>query len=175
MLPLYLTIWVALAFFVAGEAGRSLAGRGSPPRWAWWIFSAGAVLAIVHTLLAFAVVHDWVHDDAVRNTALQTQAVYGLAIGWGVYVNYLFLAVWLADAWCWRSHSITGSTSRYRASIRWTLRAFYALIIVNAAVVFAAGPRRLLGILVVGGLAAIWAASSIGDTRKTAGSGRAVE
>jgi hypothetical protein len=152
MLPLYLTIWLALGLFVAGESGRSRGDRRTPPRWAWWAFAAGAGLAIVHTLLAFHVVHDWVHEDAVRNTALQTQAMFGIDAGWGVYVNYLFLAVWVTDAWWWRR--VDGT--RYPAPVTWTLRAFYALIIVNAAVVFASGPRRLIGLALVGWLAVLW-------------------
>ena len=69
--------------------------------------------------------------------------MFGVPFGAGVYVNYLFFAVWGWDAWRWRTtrrplHGRTG----------WWVRIFYFIIIVNAAVVFAAGPRRILGILV---------------------------
>ncbi|MBA3640996.1 MAG: hypothetical protein M3541_08420 [Acidobacteriota bacterium] len=157
MLSLYLTIWLALLLFVAGETGRSAARRARPPEWAWWAFTLGLVLALVHTVLAFDIVHNWVHADAVLATARQTDAVFGVAVGWGVYVNYLFYGVWAADAAWWRkSPELLGRP----ALATWALRAFYLVIIVNAAVIFAAGPRRVLGVLMVSWLARIWAVSS---------------
>ena len=158
MLALYLTIWAALVLFAVGETGRSFPRhRGaSQPAWAWWAFTLGLLLAIVHTVLAFDVVHHWVHGDAVRSTAAQTEAVFGVAAGWGVYVNYVFLAVWLVDAWWWRAASHVDDRPR---ALTWALRAFYMLIIVNGAVVFASGARRILGILIVSWLARVWAAT----------------
>ena len=150
MLALYLTIWLALALFVVGEVGRS-AFRPRP--WVWWAFALGLFMALVHTAVAFDRVHNWVHADAVRNTAQQTEAMFGTAVGWGVYVNYLFFAVWLADAWWWRA----GMTPAERpGSVTWTLRAFYLVIILNAAVIFAAPPRRIFGLAVVALLAWAW-------------------
>jgi hypothetical protein len=155
MPALYLTIWIALALFAAGESGRSLARPGSrPPAWAWWAFTTGLVLAIVHTVVAFDLVHQWVHADALRATAAQTQAVLGVSAGWGLYVNYVFLAVWLGDAWYWR---VAPDHVRPRALV-WSLRAFYAIVIFNGAVVFAAGLRRIAGVLLVSWLARVWTA-----------------
>ena len=157
MLALYVTIWLALLLFVAGETGRSVARRTRPPAWAWWAFTLGLVLALVHTALAFDVVHHWVHADAVLATARQTDAVFGVAVGWGVYVNYLFYCVWAADAAWWRR---SPDLWLRPALVTTILRGFYLLIIVNAAVIFAAGPRRILGILMVSWLVRIWAFSS---------------
>ena len=157
MLALYLTIWISLALFAAGESGRSLARPGSgDPGWAWWLFTGGLALAVIHTVIAFGVVHHWVHAEAVRATAVQTQAVFGVSAGWGLYVNYLFLGVWLADAWWWRA---AHPKVRPRAAT-WALRTFYAIVIFNAAVVFAAGFRRILGILLVSWLARVWSAGA---------------
>jgi len=154
MAALYVTIWLALALFVAGETGRGLTPRGSrPPAWAWWAFTLGLALALIHTLLSFHIVHDWVHADAVRTTAAQTEAMYGVAVGWGVYVNYVFFAVWLADAWWWRA---AAATPVRPPEVTWTLRAFYMIVIFNAAVVFATGPRRLIGLVLVSWLARVW-------------------
>ena len=154
MSAVYLTIWIALILFTAGETGRAFRRPGQPPpSWAWWSFTLGLALALVHTLIAFDIVHNWVHDDAVRGTAMQTEAVFGLAAGWGVYVNYVFFAVWLADACWWRlePHGYTRPPA-----VTWTLRAFYLVMIFNGAVVFAAGMRRLLGILIVSWLTRVW-------------------
>ena len=157
MVALYVTIWIALVLFAAGESRRSLAAPGTkPPPWAWWAFTCGLLLAVVHTLIAFGVVHHWTHSDAERSTAMQTQAVFGVQAGWGVYVNYVFLAVWLADAWWWRA---APQDVRPRA-ITWGLRAFYAVIVFNAAVIFAAGLRKLLGVLIVSWLARVWSATA---------------
>ena len=154
MLALYLTIWLALLLFVIGETGRTRTGHGSaPPSWAWWTFTLGLALAVGHTLLSFGIVHGWAHDDAVRATAAQTEQVFGVAVGWGVYVNYLFFAVWFADVVWWRlapRHYVRPAMSS------WALRAFYFIVIFNAAVVFAAGPRRVLGLAIVGWLTLIW-------------------
>jgi hypothetical protein len=155
MLALYLTIWCALVLFAIGETGRSLPRYArAPATWARPAFSLGLVLAIVHTLLAFDVVHNWIHDDAVRSTAMQTAAVFGVSVGWGVYVNYVFFVVWLLDAWTWRT------AWQRPLTLTWMLRAFYWVMLVNGAVIFAAGPRRLLGILIVGWLALVWGAFS---------------
>ena len=164
MLALYLTIWVALTMFVAGETGRTLSRDSRPPAWAWWAFSIGLVLALVHTGLAFEQVHHWVHADAVNATARQTAAVFGVAVGWGVYVNYVFYAVWLIDAAWWRR---SPELSRRPAAVTWSLRAFYLLIILNAAVIFAAGPRRILGMLLVIWLVALFSLGQGGGRQKS--------
>ena len=154
MVALYLTIWLALVLFITGETGRSLTRRGSlSPWWAWWLFTLGLALALIHTVLAFELVHNWVHGNAVRATARQTQAMFGLSVGWGVYVNYLFFAVWSADAWWWR---VSPELQRRPRIITWTLRAFYMMVIFNGAVVFAAGGRQVVGLLLVSWLARIW-------------------
>jgi len=155
MVSLYGTIWLSLLLFAAGESGRSLSPRGSaPPQWAWWTFAGGLALGVLHTLLAFATVHQWSHADAVRITAIQTADIYGVPFGAGVYVNYVFLAAWLADAWWWRA-SPPGHV-RPAAAVR-SLRAFYMVIIFNATVVFAGGLRRVIGLALVSWLALLWA------------------
>ena len=154
MPALFVTIWVALLLFVAGETGRSFAHRGSrPPWWAWWAFTLGLLLALVHTVLAFDIVHNWIHDDAVLSTAQQTEAMFGVSVGWGVYVNYVFFAVWLADSVWWRA---SPDVHRRPAGVMWALRVFYLIIIVNAAVIFAVGWRRIVGILIVSWLVRVW-------------------
>lgn len=157
MLAMYLTVWVGVVLFAAADAARSWRPTAQAPRWAWWAFASGLLLAIVHTMLAFAIVHQWSHADAVRSTAVQTQAVYGVAFGGGVYVNYVFFTVWLADAWWWRlrpPHSRPGWAT-------WTLRAFYVVILINAAGVFVPGWRGRFGMALVAALASVWIAGAV--------------
>jgi hypothetical protein len=154
MLTLYLTIWTGLTLFVVGETGRALATRGSsPPQWAWWAFASGLAFTVIHIVLAFDIVHDWTHDDAVRSTAMQTEVVFGVSVGWGVYVNYAFLAAWLADAVWWRTRT---PGARRSTALTWTLRAFYLTMLVNGAIVFAEGPRRIAGSVLVAWLCVCW-------------------
>ena len=89
------TIWIALALFVAGEfearTSRSLqpVARG--------LFLLGALICVVHIVLAMSNVHGWHHAAAIEATAEQVNAVYGVRWGGGLYVNYVFTAVWIAD------------------------------------------------------------------------------
>jgi hypothetical protein len=148
---LYGTIWLALAAFVVGEAGKR---RRPIPRWAWPVSFSGAVLCGLHIVIAMGHQHHWNHDAAVEATARQTAAVYGFAWGGGVYVNYLFLAVWLAELWRWWTRP-----AEYLAgnpAVTWALRAFFFIIIVNAAVVFAAPRTRVAGVVLTGTLLLIW-------------------
>jgi hypothetical protein len=149
---LYLTIWVALVCFAAGEAGRGR--RGAAARAAWGVSLTGWVFALAHFVLAFEARHGWSHASAVRETARQTAAVYGLDWGGGVFVNYAFLGVWAIDLWRWRVERWRGATRPSGAM--WLARAFYFVVILNGAVIFAAGARRLLGAVIVVSLLMIW-------------------
>ena len=168
---LYTTIWLALGLFVVAEMGKQrfsrrlsrrctgAKARGAEavravPDWAWPVWLSGAGLCTLHIALAFAGRHGWSHEMAVRETAQQTAAVYGISWGGGVYVNYFFVAAWLTEAWWWRANP-----SHYfnrRRAITWALRAFYFVIIVNAAIVFASVPGRTVGIVLVGVLLWAW-------------------
>lgn len=150
---LYVSIWLSLALFAAGDAGRARLGAArSAVAWPWWSWVAGIALAVIHFALAFEVRHDWSQEAAVRATAAQTAAVYGLDWGGGFFVNYLFLVVWIADAWRWRT--VPAAVAARGPAVRWLLRAFYLIVILNGAVIFAAGWRRLLGLLIV--VALVW-------------------
>jgi hypothetical protein len=148
---LYATIWIALAGFVAGEAGKH---RPAMARWAWPMSLAGALFCIVHIVIAMGSHHQWSHEAAVTATAQQTAAVYGLEWGGGVYVNYVFVAVWLGELWWWRARP--GEYFMRSAAVRWGLRVFYFIIIVNAAVVFASPRSRPLGAVLTAVLVASW-------------------
>lgn len=149
------TIWLAMIGFVAGEVGKTRQWRmGIAPRWAWPMWCAGAIACVAHILIAMAYHHGWSHQAAVLETARQTASVYGLAWGGGVYVNYMFVGVWLAEVAWWRLDS-----SRYARQprwMRWAVRAFYFVIVCNAAVIFVAPERRFAGVAVTAALLAAW-------------------
>lgn len=151
---LYATIWIALALFVVGEAGKRSPDAYVARRFAWPLWFSGAILCALHIVIAFAGRHGWSHDAAVRDTARQTAAVYGIGWDGGIYVNYLFVAVWTIEAWWWRARP-----EQYFArpqALTWTLRIFYLVVIVNAAVVFAGVSGRAAGIPLVAALVWLW-------------------
>jgi hypothetical protein len=85
--------------------------------------------------------YGWSHASAARDTARQTEEVTRLALGGGVFINYLFLALWMAEAgWWWRAPA---SFLARLAVLEWPVRAVFLLTFVNGAIVFAHGPRPL--------------------------------
>jgi hypothetical protein len=147
---LYGTIWMALVLFVLGERPG-----------AWRVSLAGLALAVVHTVLAMGGVHGWSHARAVTATARQTEAVYGLAWGGGVFVNYALLGVWTWHVWRRarrvRPAGLTGADV--------LLRGVFFIILFNAAVIFAAGWRRVLGVVVCAALLGVWGQADVGGRR----------
>lgn len=154
-IALYATSWLSVLLFVAGEAGKQRAvRRGLPLRGAWLLWAVGALLCAAHMTLAMGVRYDWSHQAAIESTARQTQAVYGVNWRGGVYVNYAFLALWIAEVMWWRA-----SPRRYLsrpAATTWIVRSFYLLVLFNAAVVFASGARAVAGVLLIAFLLWIW-------------------
>lgn len=149
---LYLTIWISLVLFALGESSRHLSGISA--RWGWPVFTIGLVLCVVHIVIAFGAEHGWSHDAAVAATRAQTNAIYGLDSGAGIVVNYLFVGAWAIDAWWWRA---AAQGRRPAPAVwRWPLRILYAVVLLNAAVIFAVGTRRWLGAAIVGWLLWLW-------------------
>ena len=112
-------------------------------------------MCVLHIVIALGHYHHWSHDAAVAETARQTAAVYGLAWGGGVYVNYVFVAVWLAELSYWRARP-----AAYFARspiVVWGVRAFFFTVVFNAAAVFAAPRARVAGVAMTVVLLLIWA------------------
>jgi hypothetical protein len=107
------------------------------------LWAAGAVLALVHSVAAFITFYDGSHAVARAETMRGTAALTGIEFSGGIYINYLFLAVWLTDAawWVLRPHAYQ---QRPRA-LSFAIRGFIFFIIVNGAVVFADGWARAIG------------------------------
>ena len=91
-------IWLSLGAWGLAEWWRARdpgAAMGQARARTAWTLGAG--FAVVHVLAAFHVHHGWSHASAVVETARQTEAAFGVRFGAGVYANYAFLAVWIAD------------------------------------------------------------------------------
>jgi hypothetical protein len=131
--------WSAVAPVIAWPFAA--AGLAAKRRDARWLYSVGAITAVMHVAVAFHLGHDWSHAEAVERTR-QTSGVGG-----GVWVNYVFVVLWLVDvAWTW-----IGFDSYHRRPVWVTVAVFgfQAFILVNAAVIFAAGPMRWINLAVL--------------------------
>jgi hypothetical protein len=132
-----LTLWtirLSCALYVAALLG-----------FAWrWTWTTGLAAYLLHVAAAFSLHHHWSHDAALRDTARQTNAMFGVDSGFGLYFNYAFTAIWLADvAWMW----LRPDSYRKRASwLAVSIHAFMAFMFFNATVVFASGWTRWLGL-----------------------------
>jgi|SRR5581483_3732151 len=134
------------AMLWARPAGwRPLSPRLRLARLCWTL---GVAMLLVHILLAFGLAHGWSHGAAVRHV----EAAGGF--GWGIVVNYLFAAVWLADAvWWW------ANPNGYATRPKWVgcaAHGFLAFVVFNATVVFGPPGWRVADGLLFGLLAMVW-------------------
>ena len=94
-----LTIWLSVIAWLSRvfveAASRSFAGRDRAIRWVWLI---GALAAVAHVVAAMGIGHCWSLANAMRYTAMETRRVFGVELPWSVFVNFAFVAWWLADA-----------------------------------------------------------------------------
>jgi hypothetical protein len=145
------TIWAALFAYTAGELGRARTPRAP---WARGVWTAGALLYAVHVAAAFTFVYQWSHATAYAHTARQTADYFGVDSGSGIWVNYAFTVLWLAEAiWWWAAPSRYLGRSR---RVEFVVRGVFLFMIVNGAYVFVAGPMKWIGVAIVAALCAIW-------------------
>jgi hypothetical protein len=133
---------------VAWAVGETLTGRSSASdRMARASWTAGITLALVHVFLAFDLVYAWNHEAAVEATVRQAADRFGMGWRVGIYVNYIFLAVWLGDVcWWWLAPASRAARPRGLDAARF---AFFLFMFLNGAVVFASGIGRIIGTLVI--------------------------
>ncbi|MBS1786781.1 MAG: hypothetical protein JST85_03620 [Acidobacteria bacterium] len=150
-----LTIWIAISGYAVGVCLLLLVRESQTwqarARLAWTI---GCLGLIAHLICAFHFYHHWNQASALSETARQTAEVTGNNWGGGLYINYAFLAAWIADvAWWWRG------LERYRQR-HWLITAAWHFVLIfmvfNATVVFKTGVVRWIGIALCSGLLLVW-------------------
>ena len=149
------TIWLALCGYTVG-AGNLLVARKrhSRLRLARWAWTFGCVFFIAHVAFAFGAFHHWSHAEAYRATARQTAEMIGLYWGGGIFLNYLFGIVWIADvAWWWLA---PGSFARRSSLLAIAWHGFAFFMVFNGTVVFGSGAVRWFGLVISGSLIALW-------------------
>jgi hypothetical protein len=149
------TVRLALVLYAAAISVRLTTGGRSQrlcvARLSWTL---ACVAFLIHVAFAFHFFHGWSHDHAYATTARQTAEMIGWDWGGGLYLNYLFAVVWLADvAWWWNDPC--GYLARARW-IEWCVHGFMAFIAFNSTVVFGAGAIRWLGLAATLFLVGLW-------------------
>jgi hypothetical protein len=99
------------------------------------IWAQGCLFLWLHIAIAFHLGHGWSHEAAWEHT----REIGGY--GDGIYVNYAFALIWLADViWAWTSPDSYLTRPRW---LHWAIHGFLAFVVFNAAVVFADWAFRL--------------------------------
>ena len=147
------TIRISMILMVIVLAAEMRGAKATSPAFALLWFS-GALLALAHSIGAMMTFHHGSQLAAFESTAQQTEQLLGFRFGAGLYVNYLFVVVWLADAACrlLLPKRYPGFPNWYRYGVT----GFLVFIAINGAIVFQAGWTRYAGIgclLFLGGLA----------------------
>lgn len=93
-----LTIWIA----VIGWLVRIFAELSPAMQQRWWPWirrgwMVAAVACFAHGLAAMAFGHCWSLANALRYTGMETRRVFGVELPESLYVNFAFVAIWLAD------------------------------------------------------------------------------
>jgi hypothetical protein len=147
------TVHLALAGYLVGGALRADGRAGCQgqriARIAWTL---GCLFYLAHVACAFHFYHGWSHAAAYRHTAERTVAVVGWNWGGGIYFNYAFTVVWLADAVVWWRRSDRAKPGWLEA----VAQAFLWFVVFNATVVFGHGAICWLGLAGCGLLVVLW-------------------
>jgi len=145
-------LWLMMG--MSREDWQAHSRRGRLTRWLW---SWALITFLVHVACAFHFTHHWSHGHAVETTQRES------GFGAGVYVNYLFMALWAADVSYWWL-----APSRYGTRSRWIdrgLHGFMIFIAFNATVVFEGGLVRTAGAAATSALLMRWIFRRTGDRR----------
>jgi hypothetical protein len=141
-----LTIWsvrIALLLYISALFSWLLGGERRL-RMTRALWSAGLLSYLAHVVLAFGWTHGFSHESAALETARQTGELLGVETSSGLWLNYLFTALWTADTLWWWSNE-----NSYRGRPKWvtvSTHAFLAFMFFNGAVVFAKGFSRWVGL-----------------------------
>ena len=127
-----LAVALYLAALLAGSRARGTRTAPSPRHpVANLLWTVAGITFLLHVGLAFQFLHRWSHESAYRHTAERTEQALGVAVGAGIYVNYVFLLWWVVDLLL-----LWGAPGWRSRPYRIAMHAFFAFILLNATVVF---------------------------------------
>ena len=137
------TIRIALALAVGALAAR-MVRRTHFARWTWTV---GCLFYLAHVICAFHFFHDWSHQAAYDATARDADQLFGWNWGGGLYFNYAFTLIWVADVvWWWLAQGSYETRPRWVNAI---VYGFFVFMAFNGAVVFATGATRWVSVAVL--------------------------
>ena len=139
-------------FFAMRISKPTLQGSALELAKSFWLI--GSLLSLLHALATMAFYHQFQHALAYQDTAHQTEQAIGVAVGFGIWLNYLFVLVWILDA-LWMNGFTTNYFARHRA-FNWLSYGFLGFIALNGAIVFESGPVRWVGVFAILVLVVIW-------------------
>jgi hypothetical protein len=158
--------WVALAWAGVWPFSRisprypagplSWADRVRLGKFGRFAYTLACLGCLFHIAIAFHLGHGWSHRAAFEHTEQLS------GFGPGIYVNYLFALVWVADvAWAWVAfdHYV-----RRPGWVRWAVQGFMGFVVFNAAVVFGSGEMRWVSLVVLA-IPALWVLYAWWQTR----------
>lgn len=155
-----ITIWISIAAYAVGCCVFAL-GNDRWTRLAWTI---GCAALLAHLAVAFQFFHGWSHAHAYVETARQTEDVFGINWGGGIYINYAVAALWTLDVAAWWFAGLSSYRHRpWLIVLIW--HSFLIFIMLNATVVFKNGVVRWVGLLVCLSLILNWIIISRQRTR----------
>jgi len=142
------TIWISIVGYALGSVifawSTSFRSRAQAERAARVIWTIACASLIAHFISAFQFYHDWSHTAAYRDTARQTQELFGLNWGGGLFINYSLLTGWMLDiGWWWRDGLDSYRKRPWPLVAAW--HGFFIFISFNATVVFGNGIVRWVG------------------------------
>ena len=132
---------IVVGLLLAGCRGRRWRNLLRP------MWTIGCIAIVAHVVAAFHYTHHWSHDAAIDSTARETEQLIDMAFGEGLYFNYLFLLVWIADVLFWWLRP-----ERYETRPAWLaygIHGYLFFIAFNGAVIFESGVTRIGGIVAV--------------------------
>jgi len=148
------TVWLALTLYVASEFAGAVRAGHKQSEIAWWLNATGCAFFLAHVACAFDFFYDWSHATAYADTARQTKEFTGWNSGSGLYINYAFALVWMAEV-IWSGVKPFGYSARSNPTT-YIVRVFFLFMIINGAFVFVRGNIRWFGLLLCVALVGCW-------------------
>jgi hypothetical protein len=153
------TVWTSIASYTIGCVSFAIrrSKSDSLTRLAWTFACASL---FIHYIFAFQFYHSWSHTSAYLDTARQTNEVFSINWGGGVFVNYALMLLWIVDvSWWWLGGLDSYRQRSWMLVITW--HAFLIFIIFNATVVFGSGIERWVGVVICLALCLSWILTAI--------------
>jgi CDP-diglyceride synthetase len=99
-------------------------------------WAAGCLVFLAHVAAAFHFYHQWSHALAADDTGRQTFERIGIHFNGGIWFNYLFALIWVADCAGYRRGQFLSERNK---TWHLVLHTFFLFMIFNATVVFGHG------------------------------------